>query len=106
MNSVFAGAMITIMALCVFGGLLPLGAVNPELAFPAFILVAALAFLWSTRILLSQESVWSRSPMHWPVLGFFVYAFVRYLFSPLEYEARVEVFQVGLCALVYFVCAN
>jgi len=106
MNSVFAGAMITIMALCVFGGLLPLGAVNPELAFPAFILVAVLAFLWSTRILLSQEPAWGRSPMHWPVLGFFVYAFVRYFFSPLEYEARVELFQVGLCALVYFVCAN
>ena len=28
--------------------------------------------------------------MHWPVLGFLVYAFIRYWFSPYEYESRLE----------------
>jgi O-antigen ligase len=106
MNSVFAGAMITIMALCVFGALLPLGAVNPELAFPAFVLATVLAGLWAARLAVSREPPWNSSPMHWPVVGFFAYAAARYMFSPLEYEARIELFQVGLCGLVYFVCAN
>src|SRR6266540_198278 len=106
MNSVFAGAMITIMALCVFGVLLPLGAINPELAFPAFVLATVLAGLWAARLVVSKEAVWSPSPMHWPVLGFLAYATARYVFSPLEHDARIELFQVGLCGLIYFVCAN
>jgi hypothetical protein len=106
MNSVFAGAMISIMALCVFGALLPLGAVNPELAFPAFLLATLLGTLWAARLLFSKDATWSRSPMHWPVAGFVAYAAIRYWYSPLEYDARVELFQVGVCGLAYFVCAN
>src|SRR6266487_1553806 len=69
MSRVYAGAMITLMALCVLGAVLPLGAVNAEVALLA-------------------------------------YAAIRYFSSPVEYDARGELFQVGVCGLVYFVCAT
>ena len=105
MNIVFAGAMISIMALCVFGGVLPLGSVNAELAFPAYICVALLVLMWAAWLFFSRNASWKYSPMHWPVFGFLVYATLRYWFSPLEYDARVELFHVWLCGLVYFLCS-
>jgi O-antigen ligase len=106
MSSVFASAMILIMALVVFLGLLPLGAVNPELALPAFTLAALLAVLWAAKLFWGRDASWNRSPMHWPAALFIAYAFIRYLSSPLEHAARVELFQVGLCGFAYFFCAN
>src|ERR1043166_4776976 len=106
MSRVYAGAMMTIMALCVFGIALPIGGVNPEVAAPAYLLAALLGMLWAGRFLFARELTWHSSPMHWPVAMFLVYAVARYLGSPLEYAARVELFQVGVCALIYFVCAT
>src|SRR6266542_2091610 len=106
MSRVYAGAMITIMALCVFGVALPLGGVTPEVAAPGYMLAALLGVLWAGGLLLAKESTWSHSPMHWPVAIFLAYSAVRYFTSPIEYEARVELFQVGVCGLIYFVCAT
>src|SRR5688500_4777791 len=102
MSSVFASAMIIIMALVVFLGLLPLGAVNPELSLPAFSLAALLSVLWAARLFFAGDSTWNYSPMHWPAALFMAYAFARYLFSPLEHAARAELFQIGLCGFSYF----
>ena len=44
--------------------------------------------------------------MNWPVVAFLAYAVFRYFTSPFEHKARVELFQVGLCALVFFIAAN
>lgn len=98
--------MITIMALCVFGGLLPIGSINAELAFPAYLLAAISGILWSAKLVFSKDAAWNPSPMHLPVAGFVAYASIRYWFSPLEYEARVELFQIVICGLVYFVCSQ
>src|SRR6266850_1661612 len=98
--------MITILALFVIAAVIPLGAINPELAGPAFAMAALLAVVWAGKLMLAKETRWKYSPMHWPVAGFLAYAAFRYVGSPLEYEARIELFQVGLCGLVYFVCAN
>lgn len=106
MNIVFAGAMISIMALCVFGGIVPLGSVNAELAFPAYICAALLAAMWAGWLFFSKDATWKYSPMHWPVFAFVLYAGIRYCFSPLEYDARVELFHVVLCGFLYFVCAS
>src|SRR5213592_2766156 len=105
MSRVYAGAMIIIMALCVFGATLPIGAVTPEVAAPAYTLAALLGVLWAGRLVFAPAATWSCSPMHWPVAIFLGYAAVRYFTSPLEYAARVELFQVGVCGLIYFVCA-
>jgi O-antigen ligase len=105
-SGIFAGAMITIMALVVFGAVIPLGGVDPVLLSPAFTLVALLAVLWAGKTLFSREATLSRPALHWAVLGFLAYAVTRYFTSPFEYEARLELFQIGLCGLVYFVAAN
>ena len=104
MNSVFAGAMITIMALCVFGAALPLGGVTPELAFPAYALTLLLVFLWGISLL--KEVSWIRSPMHLPAVLFVLYATGRYFFAAVEYDARVELFQVWVCGLIYLCSAS
>ena len=103
MNSVFAGAMISVMALCVFGVVIPLGGVTTELVFPAYCLAVLLMVLWAGSLL--KEGTWTRSPMHLPVALFTVYATISYFVAAVEYEARLELFQVWACALVYFCCA-
>lgn len=101
MSRVLAGAMTTVMALCFFAVCLPLGGVTPELAFPAYAVLSVLCGIAAARLLVEREVVWVVSPMHWPVAAFFVYTIARYFTSPVEYEARFELFQVGACFLVY-----
>jgi O-antigen ligase len=98
--------MMIIMALCVFGVVLPLGGVNPELALPSYVLAAALAVLCAGWVLFSKQASYVRSPIHLPVGLFCLYAFGRYFFSPVEYDARVELLQVGVCLCVYVVSAT
>lgn len=106
MSGVFAGAMMTIMALVVFGAVIPLGGVNPILLSPAFALIILLAVLWAGKTVFSRQATLTNRALHWAVLGFVTYTVIRYFMSPFEYEARLELFQVGLCGLVYFVAAN
>ena len=106
MIGVFAGAMMTIMALVLICTVILLGGVNPILLSPAFGLIVLISLMWAGRILGTKELTWNRSPMHWPMLIFVCYSIVRYFATPFEYEARNELFQIGLCALVYFVAAQ
>src|SRR5215475_8884150 len=106
MNRIFAGAMIAIMALALCTAVLALGAVTPELAVPSFALIGLLGVLWALRLAFNAEASWKRSPMQWPIAAFLAYAFLRYYFSPLEYDARFEFFQIAACTLLYFVAAN
>src|SRR6266849_1118996 len=102
MRSILAGAMMIIMALCVLWATVAYGAVTPELAAPVYGMAILLAPLWAAKLFFARVVSWKHSPMHWPVLGFAVYAVIRYFTAPVEYEARLELFQVGLCTLVYF----
>jgi O-antigen ligase len=106
MIGVFAGAMMTIMALVLFCAVIPLGGVNPALLAPAFGLIVLLSVLWAGRIVVTRELTWNRAFMQWPVLIFLGYSAGRYFTSPFEYEARNELFQVGLCGLLFFVAAQ
>src|SRR5262245_51306943 len=107
MNNLFAGAMMTIMALCVFGLALPLGGVTPEVAAPAYLCVTGLAALWAAWLMMARkEASWIRSPMHWAVVLFSLYALIRYFSAPVESDARQELFVIGICALVYFVASS
>src|SRR5713101_1886480 len=105
MRKLVAGAMIGFMVLCPVAATVAYGAVSPELAAPAYGMAILLALLWAAKLFFARVVSWKRSPMHWPVLGFAVYAIIRYFTAPLEYEARLELFQVGLCTLVYFLTA-
>ena len=97
--------MISIMALCILWATVAYGAVTPELAAPVYGMAILLAVLWAAKLFFAKVVSWKQSPMHWPVLGFAVYAVIRYFTAQLEYEGRVELFQVGLCTLVYFLTA-
>src|SRR5713226_2186594 len=105
MRSILAGAMMIIMALCVLWATVAYGAVTPELSAPVYGMAILLAVLWAAKLFFAKVVSWKQSPMHWPVLGFAVYAVIRYFTAQLEYEGRVELFQVGLCTLVYFLTA-
>jgi O-antigen ligase len=106
LSRVFQRATISIVALLVFGIVLSLGGVTPELFAPAFFLGLLLVVLCVGKLLFLRQVPWKTSPMHWPVLAFFVYGLTRYFTSSIEYEARIEAFHIILCAAVYFVCAN
>ncbi|MEY2409014.1 MAG: hypothetical protein QOF48_1684 [Verrucomicrobiota bacterium] len=102
MNKLLAGAMVVTTAFALSLGVLFYGAVEPEVAAPMYFLALLAAIIWAAKLLLSPASTWKSSPMHWPILAFAVYAFIRYLGAPVEYDARVELLQVGLCVLGYF----
>jgi O-antigen ligase len=105
MRKLVAGAMIGLMVLCPVAATVAYGAVSPELAAPVYGMGILLALLWAAKLFFATVVSWKQSPMHWPVLGFAVYAIIRYFTAPVEYEARLELFQVGLCTLVYFATA-
>ncbi len=92
--------ILLVVAVMVFGGvLLPYAA-------PLYLTGAALALLWAAKLFLIEPVSWTRSPMHWPVLGFAVYAFVRYLTGTIGYDGRIELLNLSLAVLVYFVAAT
>jgi len=98
--------MIILMALAVFFGVMALGGVTPELALPSFALVSLMGLLWAGRLVSGSATHWKRSPINWPAAVFLVYAIGRYILSPIEYDARIELFQIGACVLIYFIAVN
>lgn len=101
MTKFLASAMVIAMALALFFGVTFYGGVDPDVAAPMYLCGLFGALLWAAKLLFSQAT-WKSSPMHWPVLAFGTYAFVRYFTSPVEYDARVELLHVLLCVLAYF----
>jgi O-antigen ligase len=95
-----------LLGACLCAAVLLFGAVT----LPHFTVVAGiaglLAIIWAGKLFLARTALWKPSPIHWPVLGFVVYAFVHYFLSPYEYQARMELFHVSLYGLVYFFAAN
>ena len=97
--------MTIVMALCFLAVSLALGGVNPELVFPAYAVLSVSAGIALIRLIVEKDITWVNSPMHWPVFAFFVYTITRYFTSPVEYDARFELLQVGACFLVYVIAA-
>jgi len=106
MRNILAGAMVSTMALALLSGTLLYAAVRPDVGAPMAALVLVSSILYAAKLLLAGGATWKRSPMHWPVGLFLGYAIIRYFFSPFEHDARVELFQVIVCALAYFVAAS
>jgi O-antigen ligase len=105
MRNFLASAMVVAMVLCLFAAVIPLGGVTPELAVYAYAVGGLLAIAWAGKLLFAQSVSWKQSPVHVPVLCFFLYALVRYFTTPLEHEARLEVLNIGFYVLIYFLCA-
>lgn len=105
MRNVVAGAMVITMALCLLAAVIWFGAVSVNLAAPAYALALAAGLMWAGKLFFIKVVSWKPSSMHWPVLAFLIYCYARYLTSPIEYEARMELFRVALLAFIYFLCA-
>ena len=105
MRNVLAGAMVITMALCIYAAVIAFAAVTPDLAWPAYGLAVLLALLWAGKLFAARAVSWRFSPLHIPVAAFFLYALARYFFSRFEYEARLDLINIGFCALVYFTAA-
>jgi hypothetical protein len=97
--------MVIAVALSIFAAVIALGAVNQDFILLPYGLAAIAVLGWVGKLFFGKAVCWKSSPVHWPVLGFFVYALVRYFTSPIEYESRLELLNVGFYAIVYFLCA-
>jgi O-antigen ligase len=105
MKKYLGGAMVSTMALCFLAAVLPLSAHPFQFATGLYAGAFLLALLWIAK-LLSGKAYWNHSPMHYPVLGFFLYAVYRYCTSPIEYDSRMELFEVGLLTFFYFAISS
>src|SRR5216110_2622341 len=106
MKNGWTAAMVILLALCISWAVLAFAGVTPDLAAPSYALVVLLALMWACKLFGAKVVSWKHSPLHIPIVGFVGYAVARYFFSPLEYEARVELIGIVCCALVYFITAS
>src|SRR5207247_1133942 len=106
MKNGWTAAMVILLALCISTAVLAFAGVTPDLAAPSYALVVLLALMWAGKLFTAKAVSWKHSPLHIPILAFVAYAVVRYFFSPLEYEARLELIGIVCCALVYFLAAS
>ena len=106
MKNLLNGSLVAGVVVCLVLATVPFGAITAEYAGPLYALAALLALLWAAKLLLWKQVSWLRSPMHWAVAAFALYAAARYVTSPIEYESRLELFHVALYTLIYFLVAS
>jgi O-antigen ligase len=99
--AILVGVVLSMVLATVF-----FGAVSFNYAAPILAIGVVLGLLWTLKLCFTTKVSWVRSPMHWAVAAFVLYALIRYWTSPLEYFARAELFLVGYYAAIYFVVAN
>lgn len=95
-----------LLGICLCTAVILFGAVELNHALPVYGLAALLALIWAGKLFFAKTALWKPSPMHWPVLGFVAYTVLHYFLSPYEYLSRLELFQVALFGLMYFIVAN
>ena len=101
------GILFLILGMLVFAPL-AFGAVEPW----AFLILQGLAMavfvLWGARLWLKAAKrpkiLWP--PLAWAVAAFAAYAVLRYFTADIEYVARLEVIQVLMFAVLFFVVVN
>ena len=106
MRKILASATVWIVALVLFISTIYFGATSIDLLAPACLLVILVSLLWTYKLFFADVVSWKHSPMHLPVFLFLAYAWVRYFKSPVEYDSRFELFQIGLYTLFFFLLAN
>jgi O-antigen ligase len=98
--------ILAALLLCLVTASVSFGGILLEYALPLYCLAGGLVLLAALKLLLCRDASWVWSPMHGAVLLFVAYTAWRYAGSPIEYESRLELFHVGLFAVVYFVVAG
>src|ERR1041385_1565833 len=106
MRSLLTASMVVLLSLALYAATLLFAGVTPDLAAPAYGLIIFLLLLWAGKLFFAETVSWKSSPLHLAVLGFVIFAFFRYLYSPLEYESRRDLIEISFAALVYFIAAS
>src|SRR2546426_6220138 len=99
------GILGLVTAALVFGPLAT-GAVRPLEFLVIEGLTMGALLLWSIRCWLTSGHRLLLLPVCWAVLGFVIYAMVRYSQSDLEYVARRELIRILVYAVLFFVILN
>lgn len=105
LKSALNTGILAALVLCLVTATVSFGGILVEYALPLYCLAGLLVGLWALQLWLDPDATWVWTPMHVPVLLFVAYAAAWYTVSPIEYESRLELFQIGLCVAVYFVVA-
>src|SRR2546425_7860525 len=99
------GILFLVLAILVFGPLAT-GAVRPL----EFLIIQGLTMgavlLWMLRCWLNPGHRLLWPPICWSVIGFVIYAIIRYEHADLEYVARQELVRILVYAAVFFVILN
>jgi O-antigen ligase len=106
MKSKFNLVILVTLCFCQLFASIAFGGVLQEYAWPLYAGVALLAVLWAAKLWLVKKPIWVWSPLHIPVLAFTLYAAYQSMRSPLEYESALELLQIGMYVLIYFVAAS
>ncbi|MEI7729287.1 MAG: O-antigen ligase family protein [Verrucomicrobiota bacterium] len=69
-------------------------------------LTAVVVGFWVARLWIAPKITFLWPPACWAVLGFAIYAVLRYHYSDIEYVARQEVLQILVYTTVFFVIVN
>ena len=74
MKHLLNGTLLAGAVGCLFLATIPFGAITAEYAAPLYAVAAVLGLLWAAKLLLWKQVSWLRSPMHWAVAAFALYA--------------------------------
>lgn len=85
---------------------LAMGALRHQEFFWLQMLGVVAGILWVVRLRLNPQLRIFLPPMVWPLLGFCLYAVIRYFTADLEYLARKELVRVLFYLLFFLLCLN
>ena len=105
MKSVLNILLLVLVVVCLVVAVGCFGGVVQEYAAPLYAVGAMTVLVWAVKLLADRRVSWIWSPMHAAVLAVVMYAAWRAFRSPVEYDARMELIQVGFYALIYFLAA-
>lgn len=78
------------------------GAVRLQDFLVVYALTIGVVAFWTVRIWIRKGYRWLLPPVTWVVLGFLVYAVVRYRQADIEYVARLELLQILVYTVLFF----
>ncbi len=87
-------------------GTLALGGVRPQNFIVLWWLIAAALVLWMVRIWVAPRYRFLWPPVCWAMFPFVVYAIWRWRTADIEFQAREEITQIVLCALLFILVVN
>lgn len=102
LKSAFNAALLGLLILCLVSATILFGGILPEYSFVVYGLAALLAVVWALKFFLCRDATFLWSTAQLPVFLFALYAAVSSFRSPIQYESRIELLNVAVYAVVFF----